>query len=534
MEEGTAVLRRLQAFFVLSMCVISSRAAAQEPTDAPEEPTDQRPADEPQLAQVSTEPRAADSALEGWHTEVSGYFRAPIAMGISSRPPPDNQTGPKVGQVSYGPNRTIDASYFSFAYTRLQEQDWAEVFIHAKKKHVDAAVGWMGYWYQSAGFRNPDAAWVPGMAYLTLDTDFELATVKPNISATMGAWWPAFGSFPKYDTYTLGRFRQVGEQVTLTVPVNADITVALVEGFGTSRDGSFNILSPPFYGSVVGLDLMTWWNARFTYGKLVDAAVHFNTEWTTDPNLTQNTIPGDKSYGALRKSHLSTIGGELSVTVPYAGRLWISPSYIHVINGWALANGGTEVMHSLGGAGIAGNYLAYSGSPPDSTGSGSLFNLGFLYENTLSGIQGKAGGSLPEVTLNVFGLMANASLDLPATSSLTQDSIKQFKFGADVTLQALTWVAFTLRADSVNYDQDNSGFIFAAITPRVSFFSHWLSGERMYIQYSRYFYGDEMVLNASWPWGAPLVAGANVFQQGPYSQQKPDENIVKLQADIAF
>ena len=51
-------------------------------------------------------------------------------------------------------------------------------------------------------------------------------------------------------------------------------------------------------------------------------------------------------------------------------------------------------MHSLGGAGIATNYMAWTGSPTDSTGSGSMFNLGFLYENTLSGIQGRPPGSV--------------------------------------------------------------------------------------------------------------------------------------------
>jgi len=540
------VLRRLQAFFVLWVCVVSIPVAAQE--EAAEEPTSPataQPAEEPTSEKQELSPSAkveapAETEQEGWHTEVHGYFRAPIALGISSRPAPDNLTGPKVSQVSYGPNRTVDANYFSFAYTRMQEQDWAEVFIHEKKKHVDAAVGWMGYWYQSAGFRNPDASWVPGMAYLTLDTDFEVAGIKPNLAATMGAWWPAFGAFPKYDTYTLGRFRQVGEQLTLTVPFNEDVKVAVVQGFGTARDGSFNYGSPPFYGAIVGLDLIAWVNAKVTYGKFIDVGVHYNTEWTTDPNLAQNNIPGDKSYGELRKAHLSTLGAELTLSTPYLGRLWISPSYIHVVNGWALANGGTEVMHSLGGAGIATNYMGYNGAPDVSPGSGSLFNLGFLYENTLSGIQGKAPGTVPELTLNIFGLMANSSLDLPPPSAdmgmqvRPYDSIKQLKYGADLTLLAQQWVSFMLRFDSVNYDQDHPGYIYASIAPRVSFFTHFLSGERMYIQYSRYIYGDNMNLSQRWPWGAPLVTGSDVLQQGPYATKPPDENVVRLQADISF
>jgi hypothetical protein len=454
-------------------------------------------------------------------------------MGISSRPGPDNQAGPSSTQISYAPNRTFDSGYYTFAYTRLQEQDWAEVFIHAKKRHVDAAVGWMGYWYQSVGFRNFDAAWAPGLAYIALDTDFQAAGFTPNIALTMGAWWPRFGYFEKYDTYTLGRFRQLGAQLNLTAPLN-DYTVTVVPGFGTSRDGSFNPGSPPFYGAITALDLLTYVNVQVSYKKYADVGFHFNTEWTADPNLAQQSTPGDKSYAVVQAAHLTTVGGEANLRVPFAGHLWISPSYINVRNGWALNNAGTEVMHSLGGMGIATNYMAWVGSPTDSTGTGSMFNLGFLYENTLSGVQGKAPGSVPEVTLSIFGLLTNASLDLPAGSTVTQNSIKQFKYGADLTLQSLTWLAFMLRGDVVNYDRDHPGLIFASITPRVIISSHFLSSERIYFQYSRYIYGDKILLNGNWPWNAPLLPGANVFQQGPYSGKKPDENVVKVQADIAF
>ncbi len=91
-----------------------------------------------------------------------------------------------------------------------------------------------------------------------------------------------------------------------------------------------------------------------------------------------------------------------------------------------------------------------------------------------------------------------------------------------------------LRGDFVNYDLDHSGYVFAAVTPRVVFSSHLLSSERIYLQYSRYFYGDKMVLNGQWPWNQDLVNGSHVLQQGPYAGTKPDENVIKLQADIAF
>ena len=582
------MLRTLRAFLVLSVVSIPALAAAEEAAGEAAEEATETPSSKPEAAQsaqagaapASVPPTAtgptpmvlppapvakAEGLLEGWHTEIHGYFRAPMALGISSRPNTDqmNRTDPLVPkdpqnpqnphylpdgpphlQVSYAPNRVMDWSYYSFAYTRLQEQDWAELTFHIKKKHVDAAVGWLGYWLSAAGYRNADAAGVPGVASLTLDSDFEVAGVTPNISLQMGAFWPGYGYFEKYDTFTLGRFRQLGEQLKLTVPVNPDLTATLVQGFGTGRDGSYSPIvaqNSPLYAGTTAIDLIAWGNLQVAYKKYADIGLHYNYEFTLDDRLTADASPDShKTVSDASAAHLSVVGAEANLRAPYAGRLWISPSYVSVKNGWALGtrgNGGTEVMHSQGGMGIASNYMAFSNSLSDSNGSGSMFNLGLLYENTLSNILGRAPGSAPEVTLNVFGLLADSSLELPTTTTLTQKSIKQFKYGADVTYQALNWFSVMVRGDTVNYDLDHGGFIFSAITARLAFCSHFLSGESIYLQYSRYIYGDQMVLYGKWPWGTPLVSGTDVLQNygaPPYSGKKPDSNVIKLQATIAF
>jgi hypothetical protein len=314
--------------------------------------------------------------------------------------------------------------------------------------------------------------------------------------------------------------------------------MTLVQGFGTNRDGTYNSsigAAPPLYGATTGMDLINYDNIELAFKKYVDLGLHFNTQWTRDPNLTQQTSAGAKSYEAVGKAYLMTVGGEVSLSAPYAGRLWVSPSYIKVRNGWALANGGVEVMHSLGGAGIGANYMALSNSTLDSSGSGSMMNLGFLYENSLSGIQNKPRASvMPDLTLNVFGLLADASLDLPPGSKVTQNRIKQLKYGADLTLQATEWLGFMARFDQVNYDMDHGGYVFSAITGRLIFSSHFLSSESIYIQYSRYRYGDNMVLQGKWPWGQELVAGSQYVQQGVYAGTKPDMDVIKIQASASF
>ncbi len=525
------------AFLVLGAVSAAHPARAQELTseDRESEAVGTAGANEPAVAGPTPEAEAAVAPSEGWQTYVSGYFRAPLAIGISPRRSPDNPAAPAEMQLSYGPTRTVDANYYSFAYTRLQEQDWAEFFVHARKEHVHAAIGGMGYWLQSTGFRNNDAAWTPGLAYLTLDTDFELAGLKPNIALTGGAFWPKFGAFPKYDTYTLGQFRQLGEQLKLTVPLGPEVTLTLVQGFGSARDGSSNILAPPPYQATVGLVLLHYEHVQLSYGEHLDIALHYNGEWTRDPNLYQSTVVG-RSFSNASEAYVTTIGAEATVRAPFLGSLWVSPSYIRVKNGWALGEAGTEVMHSLSGEGLATNYLAWSGSLTDSTGSGKLLNIGFLYENTLSGIQGKPRGSAsPEVTLNVFGLFTDVTLDLPEGSVISQDHIGQFKYGADVQVQPLDWLSVMLRWDEVNYNLgDHPGYVFSAITPRVTFWTHFLSGESLYIQYSRYRYGGNMTLAGRWPWGTPLVAGSDIVQGGTYAGHKPDMDVVRLQASVSF
>ncbi len=546
------MLRQLQVCLMVGICLVAVRATAQGAADqappAPDEPEDLPGAatGQPDVKAAEKQPSRAAPApppsaqstqadeADDWHFSVNGYFRVPVTLGLSSRTSPDNVNGPTKTQVSFGPNRTVDSSYYSFAYTRLQEQDWAELFFHEQTKHVDIAVGWMGYWFAGAGYRNPDAAWAPAVAYVSLNSDLGSAALKPNIALTMGAWWPKFGYFEKYDTYTLGRFRQAGEQLHLQVPLSTDLTVDLVQGFGTNRDGSWNSTLPPLYATTTGVDLLTYGNAQISYKKNVDAGVHFNTMWTADPNLTQQTTPG-KAFTDASSAHLTVLGGEANLRAPYAGHLWISPSFISAKNAWALANGGTEVMHSLGGAGIATNYLGWNNTPSSATGTGTMLNLGFMYENTLSGVQGKEPGShLPEVTASVFGLLSRSKLDLPAGSTFPQNTLNEFKAGADVTLQALKWLGVMLRYDSVNLDTDHPGYVFSAVTARAIFSSRIVSRERVYVQYSRYRYGDYMVLDGTWPWGSPLVAGTDISQAGAYANTRADYNVVKLQAEATF
>src|SRR5215468_9075509 len=88
------MLRRLQASFVLLVSLVCFSAAAQEPTNegTPAEPPPAAAPAAPAAPPLTPAPAPAEAKPPtewgGWHTEVSGYFRAPLALGLSSRPGP--------------------------------------------------------------------------------------------------------------------------------------------------------------------------------------------------------------------------------------------------------------------------------------------------------------------------------------------------------------------------------------------------------------------------------------------------------------
>jgi hypothetical protein len=492
---------------------LGSNALAAEP-EAPPPPPEAKPPSPP-----ADEP-SGDPPKPSWDVEFSGYFRAPVMVGVSERPDPDGTGGQRL-QLSHAPNRLVDADYDSFEYTRLQEGDWAELYVSAKRPHVAATLAFMGYWYGWAGYENPKAGWVPAQAWVDLDSDVALGALRPHVNFKGGVFWQRWGMFEKYDTYLFGRFHQAGGALELQLPF-AGNEARLVEGLGTNRNGQ------PDAGT--GLTLLHYTHLGLKLGKWLDSGVYHNVSWTRDPALFVPPAtapasppdmpgpggePGGGAYAEARDAKMTVYGADLHLRVPHAGHAWVAASRIDVTNGWALP-AIVEVMHSPGAAGIATGYLGYG--EEGGTGSGTLTNLAWLYENSFRGLQGEPlGAKTPDLVLNVFGMLARVKRDLLAEATIP-DAITALKWGSDLTLRLLPWLALMMRYDSVDRDADSGGGAFRVLTPRLTFTSHALSTENIWLQYSRYIYDADVVLPTS--------------ASQPYPN--PDRNVVKLQANLSF
>jgi hypothetical protein len=501
------------------VCFVGERALAE---DARTERTvesagEQKKSDAGGEAEASAE----EAPKPSWDVSFSGYFRAPIMLGVSRRPDPEQPDGPRHLQLTYAPNRLLDADYNSFGYTRLEESDWAEVYVTAKRPHVEATVAFMGGWYGWAGYANPDAGWLPAQAWVDLNTDVALGPLKPHVDLKGGVFWQRWGMFDKYDTYLFGRFHQAGAAVEAHLPFANGAEARLVEGFGTNRNGAAD--------AGTGLTLMHYTHLGVRYAKRFDVGVYYNTSWTRDPTLFvagdmmadsmeatvgPNGEPGGGDYADARAARMTVFGADVDLQLPRLGHGWVAASRIDVTNGWALPNI-VEVMHSPGGLGVAQNYLAWGEA--GSTGSGEVTNLAVLYESSLRGLAAEPEGSLPDLGLSVFGMLAHARRDLLPDAVLADD-LSQLKWGTDLTLKLYPWLAFMLRYDSVDLDTARSGQAFRVITPRVTFTSHALATENIWLQYSRYFYDDDVALPTS--------------PSQPYPN--PDKHVVKLQANLTF
>lgn len=493
---------------------VSMGGEADAAAEVPAEPAP-APAPAPVAEEVTEEATVADDGevdYGSWSTEWHGYFRTPFAIGISKRPDPDaaDSDDSLQGSPWWGSNHIYDKekNYYNFGFTRLQEGDWAEILITAKHKHVAATVGAMGWWYQFVSQNKPEASWWPGLGFITLDTDLDMGGKKANIELRMGAFLEPYAYNGVYDTYLIQRSHLVGEHVKFTIPVSDNFTLALTHGFGANKTG---------FGDSVAHTLAHYANAIMNINGKVDLGIYYNSSWTNDPTAYENGETMPDTFAEYSDARMRVMGADVHLRLPKFGHLWAALNFITVKNGWALGEA-IEVSHSFGGSGVASNYL-----PNSATGSGSVLNASWIYENSLQGFKGKGvGGDFPDLTFTVFGMLSSAKMDDVADG--IDDSRMQIKGGADLTFWPTSWVGIMFRYDGVNFgkeytitdaDGENPEIKYHVFTPRVIFKSHFVSAESLWIQFSKYAFSD----------------GVN---DNYYLEDGPDALVFKMQANIGW
>lgn len=434
------------------------------------EATPSEPAREPKSQAPPSSPHVDLSALQ---LSMHGYFRAPLRIGL--RDAPAGRSGPSLHTP-----RLLDGNYASFAYTRLQESDWSEVFLSVGNERMRGTVALMGSLYTDAAHPVPGTQLGIAQAFVTYDFRPEGLAGRLRIEVQGGAFWDRFGFFGMYDTYLFGRTHQIGEHVKLEFDVTPQLTFRLQHGVGAHLEDvdagqAFTLLHHVMLGATIQtLELGLYLLDSFTQEALADSQ--------------------------RPDGRLVVLGADLKLDAAAFGKLYLALSTVRAKR--ALGVGGAiEVMHSFGGTGVADNY--FGGLTGD--GSGELLDLAFQYDYDFGRLLRGSATPGPGFALTLFGLLSHFS------AASTNASGWQQKLGAELSYAALSWLGVALRYDHV----DPVGPRFQALSPRLSLHSQWIYTDQIFIQYSHYFYED-----------AALPAGGLATLA--------DTDVVKLQAQLSF
>lgn len=438
----------------------------------------------------------------GLRFAMHGYFRAP--MRITKVPRAEGSTKPNEGSSNYRTPFLVDDDYYrsGFAYTPLNETDFTELYLSVGNEKVTATLQFQGSLYSDAA--KTDIARQPGISqgWLTYRTNLDfIPYFKTRLRVKGGAFWERYGHLPKYDTYIFARTHQMGENVRLEFERD-DLTFWLQHGIGTHlEDISAN----------QGLTLLHYASVGASYARTVELGGY----------IFDSNARDKRALSQLTDASMGIVGVDLRADTHYAGKFYGATSYISAEQATFMAPA-IEVMHSYGGRGVTENYL---GTQSSENGTGSLWNVGFQYDLSLADVYKgwtDKGSPLPwkgDLSASLFGVYTFVQSKQASPDPLVnRDDRKAFKWGADAGYRITEWMSASLRYDRVVLDVDDSANSFRILSPRLAFFTSFLTREMLYIQYSRYIYNERIRLRTG--------------QQN--LETMPDDHVLKIQAQMTF
>ena len=436
------------------------------------------------------------SEVAGWKIDLSGYARLPLMIS-------GGVTGERRPYL-------IDDQYFlsGFAYTRVSEREWVELFMSAQKGATRIVTGFftseLSDWAQAELPKGQK-----GIATAFIDHRWE-PHAKLKIDARAGVFWERLGYIDAYDTYLFGRTHIGGGRLKL----EAWDTFYMRVGFGAHqgdpvRERGFT----PMRWVVLG--------AKWRW---LDVATYYVKTSTQDGEYDsgelQDVLSRDESY-------IEVMGADVYATIPRFGQASFGISLVDAANTLFLGNA-HELLHTSGG-GVNGLKSRYFGEP----GTGEIlamnFDIKWRLRDTFKGANKKVKRALGRSELRFFGMSAHVvSYGQNETPDLNYHDRQWFKWGAEGVYRPMNllkgWFVGA-RFDRVILDTDYDSLAFRVFSPRVGFSP--LPSVDLFASYAYYTYGDNIRLDSP-----------QLRNDGPTSYRlingPPDETVFKLQAQARW
>jgi hypothetical protein len=435
---------------------------------------------------------------------MHGYFRAPMRVSRVKRTA--GMAERAGGEYSWRIPQLVDDDYYTsgFLYLPVNQKPWNETYLSVGNARMTATVGLLGMAFSDAEeFRLENQL---GLAQGWLTYRFNPVD-NLHVRLKAGVFWDRFGFLPRYDTYMFGRTHQAGGQARVEYRAG-DLTFWLLDGIGTHDREA---------GKQQGMTMIHYAHAGASWNRTVEVGAYYLNANTKDTHPIGNDVvdSGMTVYGLDARVRTLLGRGYLAYSIVDADQVrWLSPAI--------------EVMHSYGRF-LMDNYLGTDAGSRN--GIGKLRNLAFEYDFSVAdlarGLTGTQASPLPwggDVTASAFGVLTKVEsaqvtdwTDAQSVRATRRDGVTKWKYGGELGWRATEWAGVFLRYDRVVPDLDDSATSFRVISPRVALFTHFLSHEQIFFQFSSYTYKD-----------------AVQRREGQAEEIRPDEKVFRLQAQITY
>lgn len=394
--------------------------------------------------------------------ELHGYARMPLSTQGTREP------------------YLVDNDYFlsGFAYTRLYEPDWSELFFSARRGNYKAEFGLFASLYSDYASTRLENQFGIAQASVTAEKFLD----HEPLSVQLGVFWDRFGYIQPYDTYVYGRTHQGGVKVAYALPGGGKVQAGigmhqaqLQQNLGMTPvahlAGSYPVLPELELGAYL---LRTWTRDERQLSPIQDG-----TMYVTGIDAHYK-LPAERGIAQLAFAFYNM-----------DKVLYLAPAL--------------EVMHSTGGRGLTENFL---GTESSEDGTGRMYTL---------------AGDIPvklteQIGMRAFGMASwvrSKQVD-EMDPGINKDRRLYLKWGLEPSYRLLEHLQVSLRFDRVVLDVYDSENSFRIISPKISFpLDNW--GE-IFAMYSHYWYGSKVHLRAG---QVPL-------------ETEPDSNAFKLQAQVVW
>lgn len=484
MGRHSTVLTSLTAFLLSSSVLVSSPALAEESeglTRVGLSPGEPQTRSAPPQVPLGIPPSQSASNVFDFH----GFLLLPLAVGVLERENP----GPDQGKHALHIPPQIPQYLRSFGWTGVIPAPWAQMnFSYGNSTISGTVILGARSFTDAAGYYNPVEQL--GVTDAFISTNLSKSVDVP-LELKVGAVTGRYGAMGAYDagrygTPLIARTNSIGETLTANLDIGS-FQLVLEQGAGGQLGGPSRGLVPAGWNDYaddkVGASFVHHWHAGLgTDDGFVQLGVHYLSAFSADDRATNGQDVPD--------GRISVLGGDMRVTAGRGGHLYAGVAQTD-LNAAGVVSGVIEVLNARGGPELIREYLG-----PNSGGNGKLTTFGGQYDLSVArAVYGDAfQGKSPDLRLSVFGVGTKVTSD-----DADYDAVTKLKAGAEVTYSIAKWFGVSGRFDHVRPDHAINNQSYHIVSPRLLFHTDWESRDELVLQYSRFIYGDGVVVRTGYP-----------------------------------